>query len=62
MAYTVLLLLMFLSLSKFLARVIQIPLPLLQSAVGAILTWSTSGWHVELEPRKCALRLSDLFF
>ncbi|WP_296252897.1 Na+/H+ antiporter [Pseudomonas sp. UBA4194] len=49
-AYTVLILLMLVSVSRLVARVIPLPLPLLQIAAGAILAWPTLGLHVALEP------------
>lgn len=49
-AYTVLILLMLVGISRLVARVIPLPLPLLQIAAGAILAWPTLGLHVALEP------------
>ncbi len=49
-AYTVLILLMLVSISRLVARVIPIPLPLVQIAAGAILAWPTLGLHVALDP------------
>ena len=49
-AYTVLILLMLVGVSRLVARVIPLPLPLLQIAAGAILAWPTLGLHVALEP------------
>lgn len=49
-AYTVLILLMLVGVSRLLARVIPLPLPLLQIAAGALLAWPTLGLHVALEP------------
>ncbi|MEB6590485.1 Na+/H+ antiporter [Pseudomonas asiatica] len=49
-AYTVLILLMLVSVSKLVARVLPIPLPLVQIAAGALLAWPTLGLHVALDP------------
>lgn len=49
-AYTVLILLTLVSLSKLLGRVIPLPLPLVQIAAGALLAWPTLGLHVTLNP------------
>ncbi len=51
-AYTVLILLTLVSLSKLLGRMIPlpVPLPLLQIAAGALLAWPTLGLHVALDP------------
>ncbi|WP_296264887.1 Na+/H+ antiporter [Pseudomonas sp. UBA6562] len=51
-AYTVLILLTLVSLSKLLGRMIPlpVPLPLLQIAAGALLAWPTLGLHVTLNP------------
>ena len=49
-AYTVLILLMLVSVSRLLGRVIPLPLPLVQIAAGAVLAWPTLGLHVALEP------------
>ncbi|MGH8380378.1 Na+/H+ antiporter [Pseudomonas sp.] len=49
-AYTVLILLMLVSVSKLVGRVIPLPLPLLQIAAGALLAWPTLGLHVALDP------------
>ncbi|MFS0826055.1 Na+/H+ antiporter [Pseudomonas phoenicis] len=51
-AYTVLILLTLVSLSKLLGRMIPlpVPLPLLQIAAGALLAWPTLGLHVTLDP------------
>ncbi|CAI8754607.1 Uncharacterized Na(+)/H(+) exchanger YjcE [Pseudomonas chlororaphis] len=49
-AYTVLILLMLVSLSRLVGRVIPLPLPLLQIAAGALLAWPTLGLHVALDP------------
>ena len=42
-AYTVLILLMLVSLSRLVGRVIPLPLPLVQIAAGALLAWPTLG-------------------
>lgn len=49
-AYTVLILLTLVSLSKLVGRVIPLPLPLVQIAAGALLAWPTLGLHVALDP------------
>ncbi|MGY2171789.1 Na+/H+ antiporter [Pseudomonas gingeri] len=49
-AYTVLILLMLVGVSRLLARVIPLPLPLVQIAAGAVLAWPTLGLHVALDP------------
>ncbi|AZD14115.1 Na+/H+ antiporter [Pseudomonas chlororaphis] len=49
-AYTVLILLMLVSLSRLVGRVIPLPLPLLQIAAGALVAWPTLGLHVALDP------------
>ena len=49
-AYTVLILLMLVGVSRLLGRVIPLPLPLVQIAAGAVLAWPTLGLHVALEP------------
>jgi Na+/H+ antiporter len=49
-AYTVLILLMLVSLSKLVARLVPLPLPILQIAAGALLAVPTLGLHVALEP------------
>ena len=49
-AYTVLILLMLVGVSRLLGRVIPLPLPLVQIAAGAALAWPTLGLHVALEP------------
>ncbi|MFB4390915.1 MULTISPECIES: Na+/H+ antiporter [unclassified Pseudomonas] len=49
-AYTVLILLTLVSLSKLLGRVVPLPLPLVQIAAGALLAWPTLGLHVALDP------------
>ncbi len=49
-AYTVLILLTLVGISRLLARVIPLPLPLVQIAAGALLAWPTLGLHVALDP------------
>ncbi len=49
-AYTVLILLMLVSVSKLVGRVIALPLPLVQIGAGALLAWPTLGLHVALDP------------
>lgn len=49
-AYTVLILLMLVGLSRLAARVIPVPVPLLQVTAGALVAWPTLGLHVALDP------------
>ena len=49
-AYTVLILLMLVSVSRLLGRLIPLPLPLVQITAGALLAWPTLGLHVALDP------------
>ncbi|MGA3679460.1 Na+/H+ antiporter [Pseudomonas graminis] len=49
-AYTVLILLTLVGVSRLLARLIPLPLPLVQIAAGALLAWPTLGLHVALDP------------
>lgn len=49
-AYTVLIMLMLVSLSRLVGRVIPLPLPLVQISAGALLAWPTLGLHVALDP------------
>ena len=49
-AYTVLILLMLVGVSRLLGRLIPLPLPLVQIAAGAVLAWPTLGLHVALNP------------
>lgn len=49
-AYTVLILLMLVSGSRLIARLLPLPLPLVQIAAGAILAVPTLGLHVALDP------------
>ncbi|WP_460155840.1 Na+/H+ antiporter [Pseudomonas sp. S2_H10] len=49
-AYTVLILLMLVGVSRLIGRVIPLPLPLVQITAGALLAWPTLGLHVALDP------------
>jgi Na+/H+ antiporter len=49
-AYTVLILLMLVGVSRLIGRVVPMPLPLVQIAAGALLAWPTLGLHVALDP------------
>jgi CPA1 family monovalent cation:H+ antiporter len=49
-AYTVLILLMLVGVSRLIGRVVPLPLPLVQIAAGALLAWPTLGLHVALDP------------
>lgn len=49
-AYTVLILLMLVSVSKLVGRVLPLPLPLVQIGAGALLAWPNLGLHVALDP------------
>ncbi len=49
-AYTVLILLMLVGVSRLLGRLIPLPLPFVQIAAGALLAWPTLGLHVALDP------------
>ena len=49
-AYTVLILLMLVGVSRLIGRVVPLPLPLVQIAAGAFLAWPTLGLHVALDP------------
>jgi Na+/H+ antiporter len=49
-AYTVLILLMLVSVSRLVGRVVPLPLPLVQIGAGALLAWPTLGLHVALDP------------
>ena len=49
-AYTVLILLTLVGVSRLLGRLIPLPLPLVQIAAGAVLAWPTLGLHVALDP------------
>lgn len=49
-AYTVLILLALVWVSRFFERLLPLPLPLLQILVGALLAWPTLGLHIELNP------------
>lgn len=49
-AYTVLILLMLVGVSRLIGRIVPLPLPLVQIAAGALLAWPTLGLHVALDP------------
>ncbi|MGE8068085.1 Na+/H+ antiporter [Pseudomonas sp. NPDC089569] len=49
-AYTVLIMLMLVGVSRLIGRLIPLPLPLVQIAAGALLAWPTLGLHVALDP------------
>ena len=49
-AYTVLIMLMLVGVSRLIGRVIPLPLPLVQIGAGALLAWPTLGLHVTLDP------------
>jgi len=49
-AYTVLILLMLVGVSRLIGRLIPLPLPLVQIGAGALLAWPTLGLHVALDP------------
>ena len=49
-AYTVLILLMLVGVSRLLGRLLPLPLPLVQILAGAALAWPTLGLHVALDP------------
>ncbi|WP_419711771.1 Na+/H+ antiporter [Pseudomonas sp. NFX224] len=49
-AYTVLILLMLVGVSRLIGRVVPLPLPLVQITAGALLAWPTLGLHVALDP------------
>ncbi|HDL6831674.1 TPA: Na+/H+ antiporter, partial [Escherichia coli 229_11] len=50
--FTILIMTLVVSLSGVVTRVMpfQIPLPLMQIAIGALLAWPTFGLHVEFDP------------
>ncbi len=66
--FTILIMTLVVSLSGVFTRVLpfQLPLPLMQIAVGALLAWPTFGLHVEFDPelfrcclfRRCCLRMA----
>ncbi|NLA01624.1 hypothetical protein GTA07_14730 [Rhodococcus hoagii] len=68
-AYTVLILLMLVSVSKLVGRLIPLPLPLVQIAAGALLALPTLGLHVALGPelflflfcRRCCSPMAGAF-
>lgn len=49
-AYTVLILLMLVGVSRLIGRLIPLPLPLVQIGAGALLAWPSLGLHVALDP------------
>ena len=49
-AYTVLIMLMLVGVSRLIGRMIPLPLPLVQIGAGALLAWPTLGLHVTLDP------------
>ena len=49
-AYTVLIMLMLVGVSRLIGRMIPLPLPLVQIGAGALLAWPTLGLHVALDP------------
>lgn len=49
-AYTVLILLMLVGVSRLLGRLVPLPLPLVQIGAGALLAWPSLGLHVALDP------------
>ncbi|WP_338585026.1 Na+/H+ antiporter [Pseudomonas sp. MAG733B] len=49
-AYTVLILLMLVGVSRLIGRMVPLPLPLVQITAGALLAWPTLGLHVALDP------------
>ncbi|TPG80609.1 Na+/H+ antiporter [Pseudomonas arsenicoxydans] len=49
-AYTVLILLMLVGVSRLIGRLLPLPLPLVQIGAGALLAWPTLGLHVALDP------------
>lgn len=49
-AYTVLILLMLVGVSRLIGRLIPLPLPLVQIGAGAVLAWPSLGLHVALDP------------
>ncbi len=50
--FTILIMTLVVSLSGVVTRVLpfQVPLPLMQIAIGALLAWPTFGLHVEFDP------------
>ena len=50
--FTILIMTLVVSLSGVVTRVLpfQVPLPLIQIAIGALLAWPTFGLHVEFDP------------
>ncbi|TGV50587.1 Na+/H+ antiporter, partial [Mesorhizobium sp. M2D.F.Ca.ET.160.01.1.1] len=49
-AVFILVVLAFVALSGALVRLVRVPLPVLQIAIGAALAWPASGLHVEIDP------------
>ncbi|MFK0688764.1 Na+/H+ antiporter [Mesorhizobium sp. IMUNJ 23033] len=49
-AIFILVVLAFVALSGALVRLVRVPLPMLQIAIGAALAWPASGLHVEIDP------------
>ncbi|MEI9422167.1 Na+/H+ antiporter [Mesorhizobium sp. Cs1299R1N1] len=49
-AIFILVVLVFVALSGALVRLVRVPLPVLQIAIGAALAWPTRGLHVEIDP------------
>jgi len=49
-AVFILVVLVFVALSGALARLVRVPLPVLQIAIGAALAWPARGLHVEIDP------------
>ena len=58
--FTILIMTLVVSLSGVVTRVMpfQIPLPLMQIAIGALLAWPTFGLHVEFDPELFLVLLS----
>jgi CPA1 family monovalent cation:H+ antiporter len=50
-AYTILILLTLVGVSRLIARMLPLPLPLVQIGMGAMLAWPTLGLHVALDPQ-----------
>ncbi|TIR45227.1 MAG: Na+/H+ antiporter, partial [Mesorhizobium sp.] len=49
-AVFILVVLAFVALSGALVRLVRVPLPVLQIAIGAALAWPAKGLHVEIDP------------
>ena len=58
--FTILIMTLVVSLSGVVTRVLpfQVPLPLMQIAIGALLAWPTFGLHVEFDPELFLVLLS----